>query len=266
MQNIIKNEPQKLVIFINPPYAEAATKRTIAHTGQNKDGVSNTTQVYKQYSPLIGMATRELFAQFFIRIYKEIPNCILGSFSTLKYINAQYYNKFKKEFRAKFLKGFIIPAWTFDNVKGDFPIGFLVWNLGEKVTIKKCRVSVFNENNKHIGKKVFSIEKKYITEWLQNFYDNHNEKLAVLMADSPDFQHNNHIAFINDKGKAHLIYASITKYNVIPFCVYFAVRHAIKASWINDRDQFLYPKISGDSIKNFTTIALHLRYFTDKIV
>ena len=261
LQNIIKNEPQKLVIFINPPYAEAGSAKTQRGTGQNKAKVTKENIVCEKYKELLGKANNELFAQFFMRIYKEIPNCILGSFSKLKHINAQNFATFRENFQAKFLKGFIIPAWTFDNVKGDFPIGFLVWNLGEKVGIKKCRVSVFNENNKCIGKKIFSIEKKYITEWLQNFYDNHNEKLAVLMADSPDFQHNNHIAFINDKGKAHLIYASITKYNVIPFCVYFAVRHAIKASWINDRDQFLYPKNKWRFDKEFHNDCLAFTLF-----
>ncbi len=266
LQEIIKNEPQKLVIFINPPYAEAATKRTIAHTGQNKDGVSNTTQVYKQYSPLIGTATRELFAQFFIRIYKEIPNCILGSFSTLKYINAQYYNKFKKEFKAKFLKGFIIPAWTFDNVKGDFPIGFLVWNLGEKIDIKKCKVDIFNENNKKIGKKSFyNIPKnKYIIDWLKNFHDKQGEKLVYLRMQGTDMQHNNGIFIANDLSpndfKKHL-FSIITKYNLIPFCVYFAVRHAIRASWINDRDQFLYPKNKWRFDKEFHNNCLAFTLF-----
>lgn len=45
--------------------------------------------------------------------------------------------KFREAFKAKFLAGFLCPADTFDNVKGQFPIGFLVWDL--------------DENNKEIG-------------------------------------------------------------------------------------------------------------------
>lgn len=45
--------------------------------------------------------------------------------------------KFRETFKAEFLAGFLCPADTFDNVKGQFPIGFLVWDL--------------DENNKEIG-------------------------------------------------------------------------------------------------------------------
>ena len=44
--------------------------------------------------------------------------------------------QFREVFKAKFLKGSICPAYTFDNVKGEFPIGFLIWNTGIKEKIK----------------------------------------------------------------------------------------------------------------------------------
>ncbi len=243
LQNIIKNEPQKLVIFINPPYSTSGNARTQRGTGTHKALVSKDTIIYHRYKKYLSALSDELYAQFFMRIYEEIPNSILASFSTPKYINSQSSAKFRQEFKAKFLKGFIVPSTTFDNTnsKIGFPIGFLVWNLGQKQEVKKCKVNIFNENNKHIGKKIFYAEKKYITEWLQKFYDDNNEKLGILMADSPDFQQNNHIALQNKKGKAHIIYKPITKYNLIPFCVYFAVRQVIKPSWLNNKDNFLYP-------------------------
>ena len=77
-------------------------------------------------------SVRELFIQFFIRINEEIPHCTLAAFSTLKYVNSSNFIKFRETFKAKFLKGFICPAWTFDNVKGKFPIGFLIWDLSQK--------------------------------------------------------------------------------------------------------------------------------------
>lgn len=86
---------------------------------------------YKKYQETLGKASNELFAQFFIRIYKEIPHCKLAAFSKLKYLNASNFVKFRETFKAKFLAGFLCPADTFDNVKGQFPIGFLVWDLGE---------------------------------------------------------------------------------------------------------------------------------------
>lgn len=135
LQEILKNDEKrkKLIIFINPPYAEAAsTKTTTSTNNQNKTNVSNQTLISQRYMGDYDKSVRELFAQFFIRINEEIPHCILASFSTLKYVNASNFVKFREKFKAKFLKGFICPAYTFDNVKGSFPIGFLVWDLSQK--------------------------------------------------------------------------------------------------------------------------------------
>ncbi len=139
LQEILSDNEKrkKLVIFINPPYAEATSGKTSAGTGKNKGGVSNTTKIHEKYKEILGNASKELFTQFFMRIYKEIPNSILGSFSKLKYINGSAFANFKQEFKAKFLKGFIVPSNTFDNVSAIFPIGFLVWNLEDKQEIKK---------------------------------------------------------------------------------------------------------------------------------
>lgn len=132
LQNILQNEAKrkKLIIFINPPYAEASSGNTALGKGSNKPNIQDT-MVGNQYKEILCRANRELFVQFFIRIYKEIPHCKLASFSKLKYINGNAFVDFRKTFKAKFLAGFLCPADTFDNVKGQFPIGFLVWDLGE---------------------------------------------------------------------------------------------------------------------------------------
>ncbi|MCR2061613.1 hypothetical protein [Campylobacter helveticus] len=134
LQEILKDDEKrkKLIIFINPPYAEATSGTTPAGTGKNKDGVALGNATYERYKDSMGKASNELFAQFFFRIYKEIPHCHLAAFSTLKYVNSSNFIKFRETFKAKFLKGFIAPAYTFDNVKGNFPIGFLVWDLSQK--------------------------------------------------------------------------------------------------------------------------------------
>lgn len=132
MQEILKNDKkrEKLLIFINPPYAEAASKTTISHDiNRNKTNVSNETLISKTYTSKYKKSIRELYIQFFIRIIEEIPRCKLASFSTLKYLNSSNFVKFRETFQAKFLGGFMCPADTFDNVSGEFPIGFLIWDL-----------------------------------------------------------------------------------------------------------------------------------------
>ncbi|HFZ5092157.1 TPA: hypothetical protein ACIKZE_001724, partial [Campylobacter jejuni] len=157
LQEILKdeNKRKKLIIFINPPYAEAGNSSTMSGTGKHKTGVSLDNYVYKKYKVILSSARNELFAQFFIRIYNEIEGAILASFSTLKYVNSTNFIKFRQAFKAKFLKGFIVPAYTFDNVKGNFPIGFLIWNTSKKEDLKKIKLDVFNENGNFLGKKNF---------------------------------------------------------------------------------------------------------------
>ena len=82
----IINDPLKcckLVIYINPPYAEASNARTITGTGENRKGLASTS-IKERYKKELGRAGNEIFAQFFARIVSEIPTCVLAVFSTLK--------------------------------------------------------------------------------------------------------------------------------------------------------------------------------------
>ena len=271
LQEILRDEfrRQKLVIFINPPYAEATNRKATSKTGTHKSLVARDNAISEIYKNELGKANNELFAQFFMRIYKEIPNCILGSFSTLKYVNSANFIKFREIFLAKFLKGFAIPAWTFDNVNGQFSIGFLVWDLGDKKEIKKVKVDIFNENNKKIGKKNFyhNVEGKFISDWIRQFYDKKSECLAYVILSGTDISSSGGICIERQATPNSIrkhMNAQITKYNLIPFSVFFAVRKSIKRTWINDRDQFLYPKNKWRNDNEFHNDCLAYTLFHGK--
>jgi len=139
LQKILR-DPQKrkkLLIYINPPYAEAGNSSTMMGTGEHKAKVATDNKTYLKYKGKIGKASNEIFAQFLIRIYKEIPDCIIANFSKLKSLQAPNFLYFRKEFQAKLERLFLMPADTFDNVKGSFPIGFFVWNTGGGKKIRK---------------------------------------------------------------------------------------------------------------------------------
>ena len=151
LQDII-NDPEKrkkLILYINPPYAEAGNSRTMHGGWEHKAGTSIDNKTYKKYKPLIGRASNELFTQFFIRIYKEIPNCKIAEFSTLKILQSANFEQFRECFLAKLEKIFIVPGNTFDNVRGDFPIGFLsgiVINLKDSKQLLQIS-SITDENS-----------------------------------------------------------------------------------------------------------------------
>ncbi|ENK1724899.1 hypothetical protein AB2848_000826 [Campylobacter upsaliensis] len=267
LQEILKDEAKrkKLIIFINPPYAEATSGTTPAGTGKNKDGVSLGNATYEHYKDSMGKASNELFAQFFFRIYKEIPHCYLAAFSKLKYVNSSNFIKFRETFKAKFLKGFIAPAYTFDNVKGNFPIGFLVWNLAQSQIIKSITLDIFNDSGAGLGKKRFYTtldNKESINKWIKRYDDKQNPNIIGYMENpTPDFQNNNFLCVLNKKGTRHNNYFAISANSFIVGAVYFSVRHCIKATWINDRDQFLAPNKKWEKDEEFQNDCLIFMLF-----
>lgn len=241
LQNII-NDPEKrnkLVIYINPPYADSN-----GLVSKNRSNISNT-QVYVKYNSLLEKSSSELYAQFFIRIYNEIPECILAEFSKLKLLNGTNSVVFRNNFKARLNKLFIVPANTFDNVKGDFPIGFFIWDLKIKEKFSEFNSDVYNSISEFIGNKFlysYDDKKGRINDWLKLFkVKNEIDTIGYLMADAPDFQNNNFVSLQNSKSKRHGINYIINSSNLIYACVYLSVRHCIEASWLNDRDQFLFP-------------------------
>jgi hypothetical protein len=249
LYNIISHQKKrkKLVIFINPPYAEATTARTVTGTGENKAGVATEHKANVYFKNKIGNATNEIFALFMAQVYEKIPDSLLGQFSTMKFVQGTNFGKFKEFFKAKCLGGFIVPAYTFDNVKGSFPIGFTIWDTSKKEKINEVLCDVYDEQKQKTGQKTFYGQlPESINKWIKMFdYKNGNggngNGLGYMGNPAPDFQNNKFLCIETLIGKRHVNYISFTHHNLIAGCIYFSVRHCIEATWLNDRDQFLYP-------------------------
>lgn len=248
LQDIINDEEKrkKLVVYINPPYAEHGNRTTFAGVGEHKSSVATTSNVYSKFSKTVGTATRELFAQFFLRVHDEIPNCHLASFSTLKYVNSQNFLKFRQYFKGNFETGFVCQSNTFDNVKGKFPIGFLIWNLSNKLEIKQVKTDIVNNYSEFVGFKSFYTfsSKDFISSWLRKYYDKKSEVIGYIILPGVDMQQQNGVYITSkptDSDVAQHKTATITKNNLIVMSIYLAIRKVIEPSWLNNRDQFLYP-------------------------
>jgi hypothetical protein len=79
---------KKLIVYINPPYAEATSSATVSGSGQNKPGVSTANKMKEKHQINIGKAANEIFSLFISRIYHEIPESKAGFFSKVKFINS----------------------------------------------------------------------------------------------------------------------------------------------------------------------------------
>ncbi|MEQ1602831.1 MAG: hypothetical protein ABL885_13810, partial [Methylophilaceae bacterium] len=127
-------EGKKILVLINPPYAEAANRNVLAIDpvdAKNKAGVAKTkiAATMSEY----GKASNELFTQFVARIAQEIPTATLAMFSTLKYVNSSNFEKFREVWNAKYLGSFVVHSKTIDGMSGKFPIGFLIWKTNQNV-------------------------------------------------------------------------------------------------------------------------------------
>ncbi len=266
LHDIIKNpkERKKLIIYINPPYAEATNARTVTGTGVNRAGVAKDHKLNQYFKPKIGNATNEISALFMAQIYDKMPDAFLGIFDKPKFIQGSNFKKFKEYFLAKYLGGFIVPANTFDNVKGSFPIGFTIWNLNIKNKIKNIKCDIFEKSNTKIGKKTFYGDlNESINNWLINFYHKPQQSdIATLSTRGNDFQNQKYIYIATKiENNVHDTKVKISIQNIIPISVYFAVRHCIAATWLNDRDQFLYPNKKWEEDKEFQNDCLAFALF-----
>jgi hypothetical protein len=78
---------------------------------------------------------------------------------------------------------------------------------------------------------------------------------------APDFQNNKFLNVENQVGTRHVNYFSFTQNNIFQGCIYFAVRHCIEATWLNDRDQFLYPNDGWKTDTEFQNDCLAFTLF-----
>jgi hypothetical protein len=264
LQDII-NDPvkrKKLVLYINPPYAEVSSIGV-----KGKAGV-NQSKSHDKYSERIGTAGREIYILFLARIYDEINGCHIAEFSKIKALQGSAFGDFRNFFKAELLKSFVVPAWTFDNVKGNFPIGFKIWNTENKIPFSATQSDVYNENGEFVGTKTFSVTEKseFINKWISQYKVKTDFIGFLAGTNGNDFQQNGIVYILNKKEQmANPRGIWISEKNLIPVSIYYAVRRSVDQTWLNDRDQFLFPKDDWMSDTEFQNDCLVYTIFNTHI-
>ena len=261
-------EGKKILVLINPPYAEAAK-----HGTQSKANIAKTSIGALMNRTDYGYAARELFIQFLARIAIEIPAATVAIFSTLKYVNAPNFEQFRERWNATYLGGFVVHSKSFEGLKGDFPIGFLVWQTDQlalnKVPMNEIQTEVLDKNGHAMGEKSFFNlpNSVLLTNWMERIKPNDMDALPLInavtpttkikgvrrtkwsngaighmLSDSNDMQRAINTALlssVHDIGHNGGFF--VTPENLWQASVVFAVRRLTKPTWLNDRDQFLIP-------------------------
>lgn len=264
---------KKILVLINPPYAEATSSDNVSTSGAaegSKAGVAKTK--FGQFGMNeYGKASNELFTQFVARAAKEMPTATLAMFSKLKYVNAQTMDDFRNVWGARYLDGFVVHSKAFDGLRGEFPIGFLIWQTEKKqqdsYEIKQISTEVLDKNANPIGEKSFyaSRDNELLTNWIIRPKSNQetviplkncvtpatatkdlrgtkwsNGAIAYMWSNSNDVQQAPRTAlFSSGFNGGHGIF--VNPENIGRCAVVFTVRKVVKQTWLNDRDQFLQP-------------------------
>lgn len=252
---------RKVLVLINPPYGEAAN--SLGNAGKTDIA---TTMVGAGME--LGYAARELFVQFLVRIQKEVPKATLAMFSTLKYVNAPNFEQFRGQWRAKYLGGFVVHSQAFDGLNGDFPIGFLQWDLSKTMPADSILATVLDKRGDVIGVKTFysKKDKASLAEWIVRPRSNTTDALPLKSALTPttstkdvrgdkwasgaigsmickgnDFQNAGTQTALLSSGYCSAGAFFVTAENLWQAAIIFAVRMLIPHTWINHNDQFLQP-------------------------
>lgn len=260
------DKKKKILVLINPPYGEAASADTVSGNAENKTGISNQTKITATQD--LGYASRELFVQFLLRIQRELPNAVVAVFSKLKYITAPNFQLFREVWQPKFLNGFVVHSKAFDGLKGNFPIGFLIWDLAKKGRQDSFQLACLNRNAENSGEKTFYRETGQVSlnDWIERAKPNDQNALPLKNALTPttstkdvrgtkwadgaiggmmckgnDFQNAAKSTALFSSGYCSAGGFLVTESNLKKAAVVFAVRRLIKPTWLNDRDQFLQP-------------------------
>lgn len=252
---------KKLIIYINPPYAEVSSVKG------GKKGV-NISSTHTQYTKTLGTAGREIYTQFLCRIWMQLNGVLIGEFSTLKTLQGSAFYKFRNFFHAELLRMFVCPANTFDNVKGQFPIGFKIWNTASNERFSSIVADVYNNKGEFIDTKTFEeVDKShYISNWVKTFNKTEDGIGFLCGTNGNDFQHNNIVYILNKKEQmANPRGRWINKENLIRCSIYLAVRHVIEPTWLNDRDQYLTPFVEWANDSEFHSDCLAWTLFDNNI-
>jgi hypothetical protein len=257
-----------ILVLINPPYAEAMNVDNIAEAGSNaemKKGVANTRVSHGMNG--LGYATRELFVQFLHRLKAELPHATLAMFSTLKYVNAPNFAEFRERWTAEYLDGFVVHNRAFDGLKGNFPIGFLIWDLASNLPAQSVETIALDRAGDVVAEKAFYrvLPRPPLADWIIRPRSNKTPAVPLKNAVTPssstkdvrgkwwaddaigsmivfgnDLQHSATTGLLSSGyGNAGAFF--VTRDNLEKAAMVFSVRRLIKPTWLNDRDQFLQP-------------------------
>ncbi|MDE5926361.1 MAG: hypothetical protein K2N75_06760 [Helicobacter sp.] len=131
--------------------------------------------------------------------------------------------------------------------------------------MKTIELDVFERNGEFIGKKRFYTlldKHKSLNQWWVCFKNTQEQSLGMMSNYPSDFQNQQKVCILSRPLARYCL--NFTQSNLIPFALYFSVRHCIPHTWINHNDQFLYPNEEWQKDSTFQNDCLAFMLFYEK--
>jgi hypothetical protein len=290
-------ENKKLILFINPPFAEGSNGKQSDKI--SKDGISNTKVKYMMEREGLKKSSQQLYIQFLYRILKfkqlfNLDNLNIGIFTPTLFLSGERSETFRDIFlkNFKFERGIVFNASYFSNVSSQWGVGFSIWSSGENREKNEFDflIKELNDNRKieSAGQKVIynlNYEKR-LSSWIKNKKCNNKVetitlKSAVTLDKKTRMVDENAIAFLmNDSNNVyantqgvyilsapvtrHVKITSITKENYKKCCSLFTARKVIKSDWLNQKDNYMIPDINNSKYKQYENDSIIYTIFANE--
>lgn len=288
------NKP--IIFFINPPYATASNMGT---DGTSKEGCAKTMINEQMLEDGIGMASRNLYAQFLYRIIMikkqyNLTNCHIALFCKPNYLSSSSNDKFRNVLFDNFAygDGVLFNASEFADVSDKWGINFSIWHSGKEENKRNfVHTLIHNEDGEIVadGKKnIYNIDGLTRgNDWAKSKIkqEGKNDYLGVTSAIVPNTKEHKYIKSVGDGLLGSMRSVSNDVYNstqfvflassvidttgVIPIyadnlersLAFFSARKLISDNWINDKDEYLAPNEEHPQYQEFVNDSIIFSLF-----
>lgn len=284
---------REIIVFMNPPYATSNDLDNVKSLEtKSKKGVSNTIIKEKMLTEKLGTCSDQLYAQFVYRLYKQIKNLSVCTFSPPLILTGNSFKNFRinTKIEYNFVKGFLMNSEHFADVSS-WGLTFSIFrnSYNEKNTVFNYDVLDLGQDYKIFSlglKKLYNTDDKTsLNEWVKlktklndnfpNFKSGlsvgdkkrkfNTESFSYFVTNGNSVEKNDsNCYFIPGPPNNNKAGSVVVDENFVKVCATFASSSLINANWINKKDEYLKPDINNESYLSFTNDSIINMLFSEK--
>jgi len=284
---------KEIIVLMNPPYATSNDLGNVKSIEtKSKKGVSNTIIKEKMLEEKLGTCSDQLYAQFMYRIYSEIKNVSICTFSPPLLLTGNSFKNFRDKFSVEnnFVKGYLMNSEHFADVSS-WGLTFSIFrkSVNSKKDIFSYDILELNEDYSIISLGVKSLYNtdniNSLNEWvkvkskLNNTFPNFKSGLSIgnkerkFNSDSYSYfvtngnsveKNDSNCYFIPGPPNNNKAGSLVFNENFDKVCVTFTSSSLINGKWYNKKDEYLRPNTENINYDQFVKDSIVNMLFSEK--